>query len=87
MQILHFKLAIHVKALLHGHVHVGLGLSATSPGGLFPAGLSLSQLCLQVRYYLLLTHLHSDRRCDQTCIENGVWWRQSVKTTASILLV
>ena len=63
MKDLHFHLAVHVKALLHGHVHLSLGLAANSPGGLFPDGLGLGQLSLQMGYHLPVTHLHHRQTC------------------------
>lgn len=54
----HLQLAVHVKTLLHGHAHLGLGLAATDPRGLFRVGLSLGQLSLQVSNHLPISHLH-----------------------------
>lgn len=47
-----------MEALLHGHVHLGLGFAAAGPGGLLPVGLRLCQLGLQVSNHLLVSHLH-----------------------------
>lgn len=51
-----------MEALLHGHVHLGLGLATTCLGGLFPVGLSLCQLSLQVRNHLSVPYLHSQKQ-------------------------
>lgn len=57
LSCLQLQLAIRVKAFLHGHVHMRLGFTATSPRGLFPVGLGLSQLSLEMSYYLPVSHL------------------------------